>query len=252
MPPGGVLYSERELNADDTDRGIVMAALSSQDQFQKVLSVAAAQFKKKKISVRFGPIGKMRFVIDEASLKEALTGSGLEESTFREIFDNEVGPLLEAVVSNEIDQYADRSQFLLGDGPQDEKLRATRKPILLARAKLVESSLVDPEIRGRFLIKKTSKHPRLRKSAWEVAAKTALSDKEMRVQPYATLSFETIRPEPALRSFVWFPFFPTESVGRNEFCTFDCDEGDLDDLIQFITEAKAALRKASSGEASHG
>jgi hypothetical protein len=227
-----------------------MAALSSQDQFQKVLSVAATQFKKQKISVRFGPVGKMRFVIDEASLREALAGSGLEEGTFRGVFDNEVGPLLEAVVSGELDQYIDRAHFLLGEDSPDEKTRAARKPILTGRARLVESSLVDPELRGRFLIKTTSKHPRLRKPAWEVAAKTALSDKEAHVQPYATLSFETIRPELALRSFAWFPFFPTEATGKSEFCTFDCDESDLDDMLQFITEAKAALRKASSGEAS--
>ncbi len=88
-----------------------MAALSSQDQFQRSLGVAAVQFKKKKISVRFGPTGKMRFVIDELSLKDALLAAGVEESLFRGIFDDEIDPLLEAIVRGGLEQYIDTSHF---------------------------------------------------------------------------------------------------------------------------------------------
>jgi hypothetical protein len=223
-----------------------MAALSSSDQFQRALSVAALQFKKGKISVRFGPTAKLRFVIDEPSLKEALAGSGVEENSFREVFDVEIGPLLEAVMRGNVEQYADA--FLVQSGqPETAQSRATRKATLMERARAVQASIVDPRLTGRYLIKTTSKHPRLRKSEWEVARKSYLSsDKEASVQPYATLSFETIRPEWNLGPYGWFPFFPSEAIGKSEHCTFDCDEGDLEDLIQTFQDAKAALHKATN------
>ena len=85
-----------------------MAELSSDVQFQKILAVAEGQLKNKKIQVRFGPQGKMRFIIDEDGLRTALASpaaSGLSEETFRGIFHSEVGPLLEAVIRAAVDQY---------------------------------------------------------------------------------------------------------------------------------------------------
>lgn len=84
-----------------------MAELSSSEDFHKALAIATDQVKNKKIKVRFGPQGKMRFIIDEDGLRRALatpTASRLSEATFREIFHNEVGPLLEAVIRDSVDQ----------------------------------------------------------------------------------------------------------------------------------------------------
>ena len=183
---------------DGEKRGPVMPALSPPDQFQRVLGVASAQLKKKKISVRFGPTGKMRFVIDEVSLKEALVGPGVNESQFRSIFDDEIGPLLEAIVRDGLEPYIDTSHLRQSE-ELDAKALAARKAVLMERAKLVQAAIIDSELTGRYLIKKTSKHPRLRKSEWEVARKISLSfDKQGPVQPYITLTFETIRPEASL------------------------------------------------------
>lgn len=221
-----------------------MATLSPADQFQKVLNVAAIQFKKNKISVRFGPTGKLRFVIDEVSLKEALVASGLEESGFREVFDNEIGPLLEALLRGNVEQYVEA--YLVQQGHAEAaQARLARKTTLMERSKAVHAAIVDLKLAGRYLIKTTSKHPRLRRSEWEVARKSALSSgSEVPVQPYATLNFEMIRPE-NLGAYGWFPFFPVESAGRSEYCTFDCDEGDLDDLIKTLQDAKAALQRVA-------
>ena len=123
----------------------------------------------------------------------------------------------------------------------------------MERAKLVQAAIIDSELTGRYLIKKTSKHPRLRKSEWEVARKISLSfDKQGPVQPYITLTFETIRPEASLGTLGWLPFFPSESIGRSEFCTFDCDEGDLDDIIKVLQDARIALIRAVDAGVSHG
>jgi hypothetical protein len=228
-----------------------MPALSPHEQFQKTLNVAAIQLKKKKISVRFGPTGKMRFVIDEASLKETLAVSGVEESKFRETFDSEVGPLLEAVVRDNVEEYIDSTQYRHAED-SDRKTWPARKATLVERANLVRNAITDPELRGRYLIKTTSKHPRLRKYAWEVTRKVSLSSETevlaFPVQPYATISFETIRPDPAVGPLVWLPFFPFDSVGRSEFCTFDCDEVDLEDLIKDLQNAKTALSKTSGSD----
>jgi hypothetical protein len=228
-----------------------MPTLSPQDQFQRALGVASAEFKKKKISVRFSPIGKMRFMIDEASLKDSLALAGMEEGKFRETFDNEIGPLLEAVVSDNVEQYLDATRFRQSE-EMDAKAWPERRATLSERSKLVREAITDPELRGRHLIKTTSKHPRLRNYLWEVARKLSLSSETDASQPYVTLSLETIRPEHFTGLLAWLPFFPSDSVGRSEFCTFDCDEVDLDDLIKVLQDAKTALGKTASGGISHG
>ncbi|HTU47520.1 MAG TPA: hypothetical protein VMF91_20830 [Bryobacteraceae bacterium] len=219
-----------------------MPEVSPSDQFQRVLTVAEEQFRKNKISVRFGPLGAMRFIIDEASLKEALSVSGFEEPTFRTIFDNEIGPLLEAVIRGSVEQYIE-TRYLM----ESKEQRAPQRAILRERAAIIEKSLATPTLRGRYLIKISSKHSRLQASEWEVARKTDLSSKKQHpyLHPYATISFETISPvEPPSRMLPWFSFFWSEPVGRAEFCVFDCDEGDLDDLIDCLQQAKTALRRA--------
>jgi hypothetical protein len=127
---------------------------------------------------------------------------------------------------------------------RDPKERATRQEILRERAGLIEKRLFNVELRARYLIKASSKHPRLKGSSWEVAKKLSLSTKEESFYPYATLSLATIRPEADMG---WFAFFLPEPIGSTEYVAFDCDEGDLDDLIQILQEAKTALRNARKG-----
>jgi hypothetical protein len=218
-----------------------MPALSSNDNFQKVLAIAESQLKNKKIQVRFGPQGKMRFIIDEDGLRAALSlmssPPGLSEETFREIFDNEVGPLLEAVLRDAVDQFIDTTAIR----DEDQK---DRKPILKRRAELVNTALVNEELRARFLIKTSSKHPRLRATNWEVVRKLALSNRGSISRAYATLNFETVRPDMP-SAFLWFPFF-SDPVGQSTSVSFDCDEGDLDDLIQTLQDARSALTKTAT------
>ncbi len=223
-----------------------MAELSSNEDFQGVLTVASNQLKNKKIQVRFGPQGKMRFIIDEDGLKKALaapTAPSIFEKTFREIFHNEIGPLLEAVIRGVVPQYieSEATQFARRDPTVNEARIAT----LSARAESVKS-LVTVELHARYLIKTSSKHPRLRVFSWEVVRKLALPTAGSIPTPYTTLSFEAVKPEEAGYTYpFWLSLFP-ESIGRPQSLTFDCDEGDLDDLIQTLQEAKAALGKTTT------
>jgi hypothetical protein len=88
---------------------------------------------------------------------------------------------------------------------------------------------------------------RLKTANWEVVRKVALPNQEPIPAPYATLNFETVWPEPPFGSLatLWLQLFP-EALGRKELTNFDCDEGDLDDLIQTLQEAKAALGKTTA------
>lgn len=219
-----------------------MAEFSSNEEFQKALATAGDQLKNKKIQVRFGPQGKMRFIIDEDGLKTALVKSApeLSEEKFRQIFDNEIGPLLEAVIRDKVDQYIEASP-VTQEGKND---RDARKAVLKERSEVVRKVLANEDLRARSLIKTSSKHPRLREASWEVVRKVALPNKGSISKPYATLNFETVWPQP-LGSILWFPFFP-DVEGRRESVSFDCDEGDLDDLIQTLQDAKAALGKTSA------
>src|SRR6266568_316879 len=121
-----------------------MAELSSKEQFKKVLAIADGQLKKKKIQLRFGPQGKVRFIIDEASLKAALAESGIDDAAFREIFHSEVGALFEAVMRDAVDQYVEVGPHL-AEVRGDPNARTTRQATLRERANLVEKSLVTPD-----------------------------------------------------------------------------------------------------------
>lgn len=219
-----------------------MPEISPDEQFQKVLTIAARQVQNGKILIRFGPTGGMRFIIDEASLKESLSGSGLEDKSFRQIFHSEVGAFLEAIVRGITDRYILDGSPFLSDVRSDPKTKAVRQEKLRERMSLIEKALVTPELRARYLVKMSSKHPRLRSSGWEVAKKLELSTREPWLQPYLTLSFEAVRPE--AQGLSWLPFFAGEAVGHGEYLSFDCDEGDVDDLIEALQAAKAALHQA--------
>ena len=210
---------------------------SPDERFQKVLDFAKRQISEGKILIRFGPTGKLRFVVDKAALKAAFVGSDLDGNIFEQIFDNEISPLLEAIIRKGSEQPLQIPPPLFGD-VSELQARQDRERVLRERAQLIENSLFNPELRARYLIKASSKHPRLRTSSWEVAKKVRLSTKEELLYPYTTLSFETLRPEADLGIFTWI----IPELGRSEYLTFDCDEGDLDDLIQLLQEARAALK----------
>jgi len=116
-----------------------MPELSGDQQFQKVLAIAENQLKRKQIQVRFGPQGKMRFIIDEASLRPVLAESGVDDATFREIFHSEIGPLLEAIVRGVPEQYIENAPRF----DEEPSKRAGRKEVLRKRSELVRQRLVD-------------------------------------------------------------------------------------------------------------
>jgi hypothetical protein len=218
---------------------MAMAAnLSSNEQFQKVLAIADSEIKRKNIQIRFGPAGKMRFIIDDTGLKEALAPTGIDEAGFRECFDGEIGPLLDAILRGLPEQFID----IRFSQPADPKARAEQSATLRERAEIVKAKLVTDDLRARYAVKAFSKLPRLRTSGWEVSMKIELPAKAS-LQPYVTLSFETVLPQAVGEIFTWFPF-SDGPVGQSDFCVFDCDDGDIDDLIKMLKEAQQALRKA--------
>jgi hypothetical protein len=220
-----------------------MAEPSPAERFQTVLDIANRQIKENKILIRFGPSGKLRFVIDENGLKDALVSSGIDDETFRQIFHNEIGPILEAIIQNRPDQFQ-RIPFV-AEMASDPKAREQRLQIVSDRAPLVADRLLSPELRARYLIKISSKHPRLKGSSWEVLTKLKLSTKEEMSYPYTTLSLDILDPirETDMGIFAWI----LPEFGRTESIAFDCDEGDLDDLIHLLKEAKAALQESRKG-----
>src|SRR5258708_13567715 len=211
-----------------------MAEPSPAEQFQTVLDITNRQIKENKILIRFGPSGKLRFVIDENSLKDALAGSGINDETFRQIFHREIGPILEAVIQNRPEQYQ-RIPFV-AEVASDPKAREQRLQIVSDRAALVADSLLNPELRARYLVKISSKHPRLKGSSWEILTKLKLSTKEEMPYAYTTLSLDIMDPvrESDLGIFAWI----LPDIGPTESVAFDCDEGDLDHLIHFLKRQK--------------
>jgi len=141
---------------------------------------------------------------------------------------------LEAVIRDAVDQYIQTS--IVTDEPKD---RDARRAVLKERAETVTKVLVNDELRSRYLIKMSSKHPRLKTADWEIVRKIALPNKGPLPRPYATLNFETVWPDPSA-VVLWFPFFP-DAGGQRKSVSFDCDEGDLDDLIKALQEARTAL-----------
>jgi hypothetical protein len=146
-------------------------------------------------------------------------------------------------VRNKLDEYIRGLPQFGPLTPEQLKAQEAAQAQLRERATLIESTVVTAQMRGRHSIKVSSKHARLRQYSWEVAKKIEASP----TLPYVTLNIDTIRPEMELGIFSYLGLFPTESIGRSETCTFDCDEGDLDDLIQGLQDAKTALNRAVKG-----
>jgi len=220
-----------------------MAELSNNEQFITVLNLASRLIEQNKIQIRFMPAGRLRVIIDEANLKDSLAGSAIDEKTFREVFHGEIAPLLDAVIQEQVGRLLEEPSPLLEGVREDPGALKVRQATIRERATLVGTTLAKPDLRARQLVKASSKHPRLRGSSWEVGQKLALSSEARGPlsYPFVTLSLETIQPD--LQSGILFWLFP-DAVGRVDYTTFDCDEGDLNDLIQLLQDARNALHNA--------
>jgi hypothetical protein len=226
-----------------------MATWSSEDDFAKVLTVAEALFKNKKITVRFGPTGKAQFIIDDTALKGPLAESGIDESVFRRVFNNEIGPMIESGVQGQSAETFARRRMVQFGQVSDETAQAEFESKARQRAELISTRLLSAEMRARYQIKISSKHAGYQRLTWEVSEKRFESTSESPISlPYVTLSLESVRPERnASNILAWLPFITDEAVGRTEYSTFDADEEDLDELIRKLQLAKAALMEAKAG-----
>lgn len=216
---------------------------SADDDFQKVLSVAAQQFASGKIRIRFGPSGKTRLTVDETSLEKRLTEVGVSQETFRRVFNLEIINLLNVILQGRLDDYTKGRLPFPFEQQDDTKDQGKREKMISQRASLVERDLVGPDLRARYLIKVSSKHPRLRGLRWEVGRKLYESASKSAIsREYVTLSFETIQPEADVQQFfALLPFLSQDSAGRIERFSFDLDKEDLDDLIESLQAANREL-----------
>jgi len=154
--------------------------------------------------------------------------------------------LLEAAIQNKPEQYLRMPSPFLADVSDNPQVLEQRRQLLRERASLIEKRLFSPELRARYLIKVSSKHPRLKTSGWEVVKKLRLSTKGELPYPYTTLGLEIHEPDSGNGFRLFFAWILPE-IGRTESVVFDAMKANLDDLIQLLKEAKAALQELRKG-----
>lgn len=221
---------------------------SAAELFGTALEITKELSKGGKIRYRISPGGGLSLKVDDAALKQALSKKKFDQDIFTKIFNAELSIMLDAIlngeeetlVSNRCDPDTNRE---LRDRSSDEI--AEYKGLFQQKLAAVKV-LITSELRGKYLVKRTSKNEKLKDLSWEVSEK--IFDREFGktvAYPHATLAFETIRLDPGMAKAVPFMnlFFPNfrDWAGRVETTVFDVDFDDLNDLIDSLNAAKDAL-----------
>lgn len=218
--------------------------------FASVLEISKELTKDQKIRYRIGAGGTLSLKVDDAALKQVLSKHGMEQDVFTRAFDTEVSAMLNAVLSEE-----ERNLVLLRCSPDSNpELKGRSEEEIADYRKVFEQKLervkelATDDLRGKYLIKRTSKHYRFRGHSWEVNLKLADKHVEKPVDyPYVTMAFDTIHIDPEVTKGVGgqvikflFPNY-NEWAGRVRSVVFDLDIDDLTDLIDSLSSARSAL-----------
>lgn len=216
--------------------------------FRTALGITNELTRTGKIRYRVSAGGTLSLKVDDAALKGVLSKQNVEHKVFSQILDLEMSSMLNSILAG---KEHDLITFRC-DPDTNRNLREHTEEEIAEYRKLFEQKLtsvakelVTDELRGKYLVKRTSKHRRLRSHSWEIGEK--LVDKEvgkMASYPYATLVFDTITidkelPEPLGLLSNFIPGL--QELGRVESTTFDLDLDDLDDLIDSLASAKKTL-----------
>jgi hypothetical protein len=166
------------------------------EEFSAMVTVVGELMRAGKIMAKVMPPESVELHFEMGQLRPILTLKGIDEKSFEGNVDS-IGSLMtglfmvgscEAVVSTIIEAIKEE----IKDAPQRAKFNEeTERRILDAKARMVESQLMTPEIKNDFLAKATSKTNYFSKLRWEVNQKRFDESGEFNQQVvFATLRLE--------------------------------------------------------------
>jgi hypothetical protein len=203
-----------------------------------------------RVRLRVSPPASISYNVKGIDLEAAIVKHGIELSVARSIL-NEISEIASLVLCGEPQKFID----LIVERPSPESTsrlsedeKSEVKSALLKKFQLVETQLVTERVRQKFHAAKASKHEALIGIRWEITErKYDQYEGERAGGPTALLRFEITsrpkvpsHPELEMISSVLLGIFGIDASYRRRFL-IDCDEDDLNDLIETLNDAKLRL-----------
>jgi hypothetical protein len=223
---------------------------SDPQQFIAVVAMLSELLEAGKVRLRVTPLGGISYNIKGIDLEAAVAKHEIELAVARTII-NEISVIassvLRAGLERSVNQIVERpsvdSRARLSE---DEKSEV--KSVLVQKFQIVENRLVTERAKQKFHAAKASKHETLTGIRWQIIErKYDQSEGEKAGGSAALMRFEiTSRPKIAdqpefdIISSVMLGMFGVDPPYNRNFL-IECDEDDLDDLIDTLNDAKLRL-----------
>jgi hypothetical protein len=225
--------------------------LSSDPQdFSAIAAIAAELLQAGRVRLGVSPPANITYNIKSIDLETAVVKPGIEPSVARSIL-KEISIIASLVLRGEQEKFIDQlvERPVPDSAPrlsEDEKSEV--KSILLNKFHLVQTQLVTERVSQKFYAAKASKHDTFISLQWEITErKYDQNEGEKARGPKALMKFEvTSRPkipsQPEFETLAssFLSMFGIDASYRRNFL-IECDEDDIDDLIDTLNDAKLRL-----------
>jgi hypothetical protein len=194
-----------------------------------------------KTNIIFGIEEDIRFEIDDSYLENY----SLNKEELDKVINIEIIPIMESLLNHQEESFVNVQvrKISKGNKKDGEKELELYKQELIEKVNYIKEILIDDILMKRYIIKKTTKHSKIKSISWEINKKIFdASSKELINAKYATVKLQMVNgsddDNPLLKIF---PFMQQEN-GNNSL-TFDCDENDIEYLIKIFSNIKVKLNK---------
>jgi hypothetical protein len=209
--------------------------------FAGVVALVQELLEAGKVRLKASPAANISYRIAAADLNAAAEKHGVRPPLARSIL-NEISGIASLILRRRIERTI--RDLVIEPPPLETRThlspeeKAQIESALRGKFNLVETQLVTDRVRQKFYATRASKHEMLVATRWEVTERIYDKDEGGKAGGrLALIRFEVAsRPEVEI-----FPLVPGFDAAQRRNLVIECDEDDLDDLIETLTEAKQWL-----------
>jgi hypothetical protein len=214
------------------------------ERFEQFVQVVKLLIESKGASVRIISPNRIRVSVNEDRLAPLLIERKLPEEEFRSALNSEITPILSAVLGEAESPYIQMAEMQTPVSV-DVVDKARRAEVLRQKIQCVKAALVTPEIVTAYFFKNKNLNKIFGQVSWKISVRRQQHEKlDLSPFPHATLQLTLHQPGRASQDSAFWVYSLIGSLASrgDEIVTFECDTGDLDDLIAELTKLRELLK----------
>lgn len=208
------------------------------DSFNKVIFTLSQLINDGDAKIIFGIEEDTQVEVDD----KALSKYEIDKDIFGKIVNFEFISVLEAILSKTETEFIKiQCRQARNDNEDSKNNKDKLEKCIKSKIEYVKETIVNDEIQERFLIKSTTKHPKIKNIDWEINTKVYdKKQKELKAK-YATISIKFVKELDELSEiFKMLPFI--QSDYKIDEISFDCDEFDIEYIMKIFDGIRTKLK----------